>query len=300
MSEKTSVFAPVPIVAAMKKVLQVLKLSEGAEAWDQVRATELQRSFFHDYYALRGKNPLECFSKDELKSYASASAETLNKILERNGFPDMRLADLNRWEFGTAAILDVMLSWRKKGIKTNLKYEGKNYPAVEMAGGLDAGFEIVRYKGNDVAAIKTKNGDVVYMTIADKAYEGFALANRINAIADTTPKNSEEKVDSLYFPMIDAKVDSDISWLCGLRIKRTDFYIAQALEQTKIRMDETGVRVTSAVSLGMQITAYARIVRIDKPFFMWIERTDKEGGKLRYFYGYFAEDSWKAPEGLTR
>ncbi|MFA4999456.1 MAG: hypothetical protein WC519_01885 [Parcubacteria group bacterium] len=283
----------------MKKILYVLGLKDGPDSWDQIRANELQRVFFHDYYAPRGRNPLACFSTDELKSYAGASADTLNKTLANNGFGDMQLESLGDRGFGAVAIFNVLLNWRKEGLKSYVKYGGKKYSAVKMTGGPDSGFEIIKYGRNDVAAMQTKCGDTVYMTIADKAYEGFALANRIDSIAENILKRSEKGIDSLIFPMIDAKINSDISWLQGLRVKRTEFYIAQALQQTRVKMDETGVRVTSAVTIGMQITAYAKIVRIDKPFFMWIERTDEEGGKLRYFYGYFGEDSWKDPEGLN-
>ncbi len=107
----------------------------------------------------------------------------------------------------------------------------------------------------------------------------------------------------VVFPMIEYNEVVDISWIRGMAARVPDglpWYISQALQQTKFRMNEIGVKVESAVAMGMRL-GYCPgpppkpDLIIDKPFLLWISRP---GMSHPLFIGYFVEKDWKRPEKL--
>lgn len=286
---ETSVFVLPPIVAAMRKIVETLKLSDYLAPWDHRSMTITQRLFIDRHYAPGGKiyDPMRHF---DLKSYADRSAAKLNWILARNGFGDIRLNDFGKDGFGVVAIFDLVMSWAAKGTAITLNHNGQDYPGVQMSGG----FEILNCGQNDVVAIKTNGGrDTVYMTVAEESLSGLLLAERIDSIAGGL-KAGSARPGLLRFPMVAAKTNTDISWMEGLRVKESNYHIERALQQTKIKMDENGASVKSAVAMDLRLVSYTekKNVTIDQPFLMWMERDG-----IRYFYGYFGPDSWRNPKG---
>jgi len=289
---KTSVFVPPPIIAAMRKMLTTLELGDYLNSWDLKILNLSQRTFIERYYAPNGKpyDPSRVFPGNELKSFSDTSAKNLNKILSANGFPDIQFNDFGQNGFGVAAILDIALNWLVKGHYTLLFRDGKSYPAVRMEGG----FEILKDGERDVIAIRTKEETLVYMTVADKPRAGLDLAYRIDSVANGLKKDTAVP-GTLFFPMISAKTNTDISWLEGLRTRGNGYAIERALQQTKIKMNEAGAAVKSAAALTVRLVSYEekKNISIDEPLFMWMER-----GGVRCFYGYFGTDSWSDPRGL--
>jgi len=69
--------------------------------------------------------------------------------------------------------------------------------------------------------------------------------------------------------------------------------ITQALQQTKLRMNEEGARAQSAVAIGVLrgcLPTYDYV--IDWPFLFWITRP---GISKPLFVAYVTEDDWKNP-----
>ena len=73
-----------------------------------------------------------------------------------------------------------------------------------------------------------------------------------------------------------------------------EFAIAQALQQTKLKLNHIGAKVESAVAIRMMRCASFRKPKpplaIDKPFFVWATR---DGMAVPYFSGYITEEDWK-------
>jgi hypothetical protein len=76
-----------------------------------------------------------------------------------------------------------------------------------------------------------------------------------------------------------------------------NFYIGQALQQTKFRMNEKGAKVESAVAMslnrGMAVEPEPYV--IDRPFVLWIERP---GMAIPFFAAVLCEDVWREPKEL--
>lgn len=293
-----------PIVAALSKALlflqlplQVLQMPTALQQFTPVQ--EIQNEFIYKYFA-NGYDKLDAFNNQELRSWASTDAHELNAILKKEGFA-IQLEPFGQDGFGVVSILDVMIKWLTKGEKSTIKVDGKHYDAVTLNSG------IVYLSPNypyPLLCILAQGGDSVWMTIADEPSEGFALLKKIENIKQNI---QAEYYDDATFPMIDYDQENDISWLLGLKLLNT-YRIAQALQQTKFKMNEEGAHVKSAVALGIERCCISKVSKhlvIDKPFYLWIERLDpkcdptiEKSLPLPIFAGYFDTDCWKNPGNL--
>ena len=297
---KTMVVAP--IMGAIVGTEEILGKNR---KWNAVNDT--QREFLNKYFATRAE--LSGYSKEELRHWVSWVAEELNKILKEEGF-DIQLQDFEPNEFGVVSILDVLVEWLVKGTEDHLVFKGTEYPAVRMenTAEVDNEYKVLfesltstQHPLCPIALVHTQSGDKVYMTVADRAAEGFDLTNRINEIRTTLQRG--EHYDYLKFPMVDLNQQVDIAWLMGMNTTDENTgnpaIISQALQQTKFKMNQFGARVKSAVAIGVVITSVPpppRGLEIDRPFFLWIER---EGITVPVMYAYLDQEDWKDPGNLS-
>jgi len=108
-------------------------------------------------------------------------------------------------------------------------------------------------------------------------------------------KATAHNYEGASFPMIDLDEKPDIDWILGMHISQ-DYYIEQAKQQTKFRMNEKGARVQSAVGMTFLCKSAGPAPHIiDRPFLLWIKR---DGLDFPLFAGLFAEDCWKEPDEL--
>ena len=254
-----------------------------------------QYHFLTDFFSKR--DHLRGFSEKEFRNWVSRIASELNEVLRREGF-DIQLQDFQDGEFGIVSILDVLVEWLVRGMKTEIYVNDTEYPAVRLE---NTAFEPYTSFGHrhPIAMLYTKSGDKVYMTIADRPYRDFGLIDRINGIRGDLRRAS--RYDYLKFPMVNLNHQVDISWLKGMWTidansgQRAE--ISQALQQVKFKMNETGARVKSAVAIGVRFVSALsnQPLVIDKPFFLWIER---EGMSTPIIYAYIDQEDWKDPGNL--
>jgi hypothetical protein len=236
----------------------------------------------------------------EIESIADLDSTVINDWLKHHGF-DIELSPFGPGGFGTASKLDLKGYWFRAGRQSNIYIEpDESYPAVKML----TGYDLFKYKESEelVIRIRTESEDIVYMMMADEVPSGLSIVDYVQNIeAEIEQANIE--YEGIIFPMIDLDLQGSIDWIIGLKAmvdsNSIPFYeIAQALEQTKLKINEKGFRIKSAVAMG--ILAGAAMVKrepyiINRPFVMWVSRPSL---KKPLFVGYLNKDVWKNPDGL--
>ena len=274
------------------KCLKVLE-DEVRSVGDWIPHNKEQNRFLSGYYAQAGT---ETAKMPEIEAIASADAEVLNEFLRKRGF-NIRLQPFSDYppHIGAASVFKLLLEWVQPGRVTSIR-DGA-YPAVAIS--KFTKFHSSRHARASIASVCAKNGDLVYMTAFENPPNGFGLADMIEKISHSLESNYE--FDRVIFPMISYDEEIDISWLKEMETQGEDgpWFIDQAVQQTKFRMNEIGAKVESAVGMGMRLGALASEPKppliIDRPFLLWISRP---GMTHPLFIGHFTEDSWKKPDSL--
>ena len=273
-----------PIVTAVGKA--ALFIGADAGTW---QTTNGQQELFLDHY-VSYRNQIKEFSDTELRAWASTNHEELNSLLAKEGF-SIRLNPFRPGDFGVVSILDVLVKWQHEGEKIQIKRNDMWYQGVA----LDKGIAIFDSGKHTVVKIATQGHDTVWMTVADKPLEGFALIEHVKSIRAgcVWPYFNPSSVS---FPMVDLDQVVDIDWLLSMKLG-AKYVIGQAKQQTKLRLNEKGAHVKSGVAIGVECTSVnicgSRHVVICEPFYLWIERP---GLAHPIFAGYITEDDWKEPK----
>jgi len=226
----------------------------------------------------------------------------LNRFLTDEGF-SIHLEPFCRdlGEFGVVSILDVLVKWLCEGEVTNVTSNGSTYPAFRLK---QDKHRLYFYKSNNhreiIVRIETQTNDFVYITMSDSSYSSFALLERVSELGLIDSCQSADDYDRVVIPMVDLGHEVDISWLAGMKTicqEGHDWHIAQALQQTKFKMNEIGAHVKSAVAISTLMGCLQRRKElvIDRPFLIWIQR---QGISIPLFSGWIAQDTWKNPGSL--
>jgi hypothetical protein len=232
---------------------------------------------------------------DTLRRKADKDINVINAWLKENGF-DIELQPETEKHFAVASILDVLVEWVNTGDVTVIYNDRGSFPAVSIK-------KPVKYLDKSkypfpIVMLETKSGDEVYMTVADYvSNETFGLTDKVDELRKIVSETSPATCDVVVFPMVNYNSIVDISWIQGLA-NSDDWYVGQAIQQTKFRMNEIGARAQSAVAMTFRkcCVSHEDIVHIDKPFILWIRRP---GVPIPLFAGVFGEDVWKKPKNLN-
>jgi hypothetical protein len=314
MTEKTvqtRTVAVLPIVGALQTALKY-KNQPGAN-WRPSSCPNPKQVELLEKYRKCWQMADKLFTSEEMKYFASCSHEELNTWLKSNGF-DIQLGKFKRPDdFGTVSIMDVLVSWLVSGdissVWANFPTGEKQFPGVCLSGQQNniQFFQDTSKYPHPVACLQVNDKDTVYMTLADdkaNTLSEMGLLDHLSEIARTVRKPTVFK--DLYFPMIDLDMQPDISWLCGLNFEcgNDSFQVAEALQQTKFKMNEKGARAKSAVAVT--VTRSCTMVReptppmvINAPFYFWMEReTGTRDNNIPHFAAVLGYDCWKNPKNL--
>ncbi len=283
----TLVACPLSIAACLAELEKMV----GVRAFRPVN--DAQRTFLSHYYAVVAPT---ISSIPELVTVASADAAVLNQFLATNGF-DIQLEPLSTDppEVAAANVFKLRLAWVKPGQRTNVRQGA--FDAVRLGASSSVRFHRSSACRNPVAELHAKNGDRVYMTVADPLPPQM-LQDRVRLIhGGLRPLFNE--YGGVVFPMISYDIKNDISWVKGLELL-TDFdpwAVKQALQQVKFAMNEFGAKVEVGTAMSaMRLMACAEPelpdLVFDRPFLLWVMRP---GHEHPLFTAYFAEDSWSDP-----
>jgi hypothetical protein len=280
-----------PIVAATVKAEDIL----GPNRQWQAKNTMQERYLVKFFSPCRDEVGIP-----EIESIASWKAEVINQFLRERGFSiQLEEEEFDPLTFGVASVLDLLVEWMVEGTVTTVMTPSRDeYPGVRIDG-KGVSFFTSPNHSNPIVRVHTKSGDKVYMTIMDNPPDGFELVAR----AEELSANLETCWDygNFVFPMVDLNQEVDITWVLDMETTRESTgqraWITQALQQTKLKMNEKGARVKSAVAMAVTLACIMPKPDhvINRPFLVWFER---DGLSRPLFVGHITMDDWKNPGDL--
>ena len=293
MTTETKTLVVYPISSAIRQAELFLKDVQSITTANDIQAKFMEQ--IHEYC----KEEIQQIK--EIESIADIDNEKINEWLKERGF-QIKLGPFGPGGFGVASVLDLLGKWAIKGKEWSVETEeGEYFPGIRMT---NYGKEFYRVKDNPnfIIEIETKESDRVFLMMADEVPAGLELLDHIEEIQKEMKTVSFE-YDGFIFPKIDLDEETILEWILDLRFETPNgevpFYIiAQALQQTKLKMNEIGFRVKSAVALGILAGAAPKRTEpyvINKPFLMWVIRP---GLSKPFFIGYLNTDVWKDPKNL--
>lgn len=286
-----------PIISAVKKADDIIGENR---VWQATNND--QRNFLEGHYKTDSSAVPNIA---EIQSIADFDAEKINQFLLERGF-NIQLNPFAPGEFGVASVLDLLVEWLHKGRSVTVTdpSDKKTYPAVFLKEG---SVEICESSYGPVARIATKSQDVVYMMIHNlpsnqaKSFVWHDWVSFVEAIEAQLQPNYD--YEGLIFPKVDLNQNVDIDWLIGMNTVTSNGQnakISQAKQQTKLRMNEEGARIESAVAIGIVVTSMRRSsppLVINQPFLIWFRRP---GLAHPLFVGHITQEDWKDPETLGK
>jgi hypothetical protein len=173
------------------------------------------------------------------------------------------------------------------------------------------------YRGSSLLELLTQSEETLWLWVhEDTSLEGLDLVKLSMDVMQRprqTPTSSAPRrgppspLERAYptfagaqIPMIDFDLQSDLGWLLKAGLSTTsgdDYFMEQAKQQFKLRMDETGARVKVATTLQMHLASFSygpRIFTVDRPFYGWWTLRGVEVPMAAFFADW---DCWRRPEG---
>lgn len=314
MSSSVSVMPPV--VAALKSAIEFT--GKATSPWKHIIPE--QRKFLNGIYKPYIVNGyLNFFSEKEMRCVASFSHEEINKFLSDNGF-DIKLDKFeDPTDFGAAAIMDILVEWVEKAQSVNMivAKEGKvtSYPSIKISNSFDTFLvDDIIYARIDLNQKDDKFVDSMYLAKGPFTPDQIKTLRETSAEEIFNVKRKEyQSYSSVTIPKIDLNCESDLSYLLGMSFmaklnsseKEEEMCLSQALQQTKLKLNEHGARAKSAAAVA--VTRFATSIRpkenplvFDEPFLLWMIKEDLHTGDLvDYFTAYLDIDCWKDPGDLS-
>lgn len=235
-----------------------------------------------------------------LDALASTDYQALNAFLAKRKF-QIQFSPFPPRDIGVVSVLDKQVRWQDN--------RGKNYP-IHTEMGIVPGFRLSVganvYKLDDfvdahLVELKTTSEDTLWLAVGlEPGLSGIRMVRHALALMNTAPRgNVTLSYDFVAVPKVDLDVQPDISWMAGaISLKPAGYAISQALQQLKLRMNETGARVKAATAMsvmrGMVRQRHEQAFVINKPFYGWWVQ---EGVSFPMGVFFADWDSLKQPEG---
>lgn len=294
----SSTFAPYTIVSALQ---ELLKIGKATIPWEPMGKDSPRQKAFLD--AFLKDIPKNTFSPKELETLGGFEVSAINVFLRSKGFDIQLKQQDDPHALYSASVMNVLVHWKIPGTESTVYVDKKQYPAVLLKEGCFRAFTLENW-GFPLSIIQTDNGDTAFITVAEKPVEGEALVQVADKLMRGTPvRRGAKDYEKLLFPMVDLDRQEDLSWFEGMSfmgIDRTShatpFYIAQALNQNKLKINHLGARAESATAFGAtRGISFNPTLVIDRPFLFWLTRRDLGHP---YFCAYVTEEDWKNPGKL--
>lgn len=243
----------------------------------------------------------------EIESIMSRDVNVINSFLRARGF-DIQLEEFfDSTSFSTAAVMELLSKWVKPGERWMVHHNREKYMGARVKD--DVQFFEAEHHHHPIARLNCSNGDMYYMTRLDEITNGWGEPSNELLMLNVV-KSIENSLHRVYdyggviFPMIEFEETPDIGWIEGLNECDTMdlFYIRQAVQQTKFKMNHIGAEVKSAAAMGFAASGCSSVpafyrplpdLVINKQFLMWVKRP---GIELPLFVGHLFPDCWTDPK----
>lgn len=222
-----------------------------------------------------------------LDAKASRFWEELNQYLTDHKFDPMVQPFDPDLDIGVVSILDKLVKWlHGPGAKVEIHTAQGERPGFELpAQGVNI-YEVNGYHGSYLLELLTKSDDTLWLFVHDDtSLDGLDMVELSMDVMSRTRKTPMRKsmfgggrqyeaFAGAQVLMLDFDIKPDISWMIGADTNTEDgerFFIAQAAQQFKMRMDETGARikVATAIVLVKGIHEEPSVFVLDRPFYGW-------------------------------
>lgn len=234
-----------------------------------------------------------------LDAKASEDARELNDFLKSKGFAPM-FHELTSNDIGVASILDKLVKWLQGTAQlVDIVAENRQtYPGFELP---KEGTRIFETSRGLLAELKTRSNDTLWLLLPSRgiALEGLEMVKMAFELM------SQEHAPARYYagakiPMLDFEVKPNINFMNGVDTydqQGAYWFIAQAFQAFKMRMDEEGARVK--VATGMRLFTASIPVKVklvfNRPFYGWWTQDGLEELPIAVFCVDY--DSWRKPAG---
>jgi hypothetical protein len=289
-------------IVTIMHALSVLMKEIGSEKWNpKNKRQEAMFALLDSYIGVLEK-------VTGLNAKASRFWEELNAYLVEHGFdPAIQPFD-PAMGIGVVSILDKLVKWKMgPGRKVQIKTLSGVKPGFEIPEIGSNVYSVNGFEGSYLVELLTQTDDTLWLFLhTDDTLDGLELAKLSidvmaaeRNVATYSSRSYSPRFGKVHVPMTDFYIKPDLSWILGADTIGTAgyFFIAQAGQSFKFRMDETGARVkveTHMVAMRGGPISEPEVFIIDQPFYGW---WTQKGLKLP-MASFFADfDAMKQPEG---
>lgn len=295
-ADHSKVNVPVTQKEALKEVLRFLNITDKAEvsavnkeqenAVTECLDEKNSQGWFHRCFG----RWFEPFSEQESQAFASSDFGFLRQKMKEKGF-ETNLQKKSDNEIGVVALLNVAFQWKEKAEESTIFKKGQQFPAIRLKAEKHGCkfFEVLGHP-HPIISVESRSKDRIYFTRAGNVpSEDKDMQKKISEIR-SLERFETEVYHSCVVPMVDLHIEKKVEWLLGLQFK--DFCLSEVVQQTKFKMDETGVSLQDFVCARVVLISKYKEYTLEDSFFVWIER---EGVSEPYFVGYITPEHWKRP-----
>jgi hypothetical protein len=232
----------------------------------------------------------------------------LNKILEEENFHGS-IKGLNNGGMGFVAILDKTVKWLN-GVADECKIHTKvgKKPGFELNDDEVNIYAVDGYENSIlVKPLSNAKNNIWFFLHDNPNIQGLEISKLAIDVMGRK-RHFHSKYEGAKIPKIDFEEKPDIKWMKELMFYpdtkdiNDAFFLNEAEQIFKMRMDETGARVR-VVTYGSGVIGCAMRMRkevliIDKPFYGWWTQNELEELPMACFYADY--NCWKEPEGSLK
>ncbi|MBI4709377.1 MAG: hypothetical protein HY764_04205 [Candidatus Portnoybacteria bacterium] len=248
-----------------------------------------------------------------LEALASHFYKKLNEFLSERKFnPSVKPFDPTLG-IGVVSVLDKLVKWLNgPGLIVEIPTVLGKKPGFELPPSGVKIYKVDAYSDMHLLELLTKSEDTLWIFAHDttsSSEDGFIrsdldLARLSMVVMDSPRRNLTRQFAGAKVPMIDFDVEADLSWIIGAdTVAKKEagmadeyWFISQAKQQFKMRMDEKGARVKVATAL-VGLRSFSRDPKpfvVDRPFYGW---WTQKGIPLPMAAFYADWDAMKKPAG---
>ncbi len=251
-------------------------------------ATELNKQYFtrdmisEDSYYIKVGKTTETLKQEILKDinekFGINGSESLNEIDFSKGLISYTIYSLLNKEFEYLYPFDKLKDSSFNDNEEMVQYFGIDKDSDEV---LNENVDVLFYNNDKDFAVKLKtesNDEIIlYCNESDETFINL-YEELNNKTKDYLGYKVFMRKDELKVPYINVDTIINYGELCGKEINKSGWYIANAIQNVKFSLNESGVKLVSEATVTVNIKGISepRYFYYDKPFVIFLKEKDKE------------------------